>query len=155
MSSVFKTLIIIITMYVLNLKHPLNRAVEVKIYRQLYLHDKKKYYIVCITNNYNNNNDLFTQAPPRIKSFISACYSMTQPVGNLVVVVVSALSFHKQVHEYLFFSGLMLANTLLLAYLSYNYKYKAFRQRLNDNDDDHGGDDDLITNQSGLQLERK
>ncbi|XP_029345398.1 peptide transporter family 1 [Acyrthosiphon pisum] len=97
----------------------------------------------------------FTEAPPRIKSFISACYSMTQSIGNLVVVVISALSFHKQVHEYLFFSGLMLADTLLLAYLSYNYKYKAFRQRLNDSNDDHDDDDNVVTSQSGLQLDGK
>ncbi|XP_060881266.1 peptide transporter family 2-like isoform X2 [Metopolophium dirhodum] len=93
----------------------------------------------------------FTQAPPRIKSFMSACYSMTHSVGNLVVVVISALSFRKQVHEYLFFSGLMLADTFLLAYLSYNYKYKAFRQRLDDNNDD----DNVVTNQSEVQLDGK
>jgi len=97
MISVFITLII---MHVLDLKLPLRCTVETKKYRRFNSHDKKKYLIVCITNNNNNNNNdlfLFTQAPPRIKSFISACYSMTQSIGNLVVVVVSALSFHKQV----------------------------------------------------------
>ncbi|KAL5234282.1 hypothetical protein ACI65C_001692 [Semiaphis heraclei] len=96
----------------------------------------------------------FTEAPPRIKSFISACYLMTQAVGNLVVVIVSALSFRKQVHEYLFFSGLMLADTLLLAYLSNNYKYKAFRQQLSD-DNDKNDDNTIVTNQSELQLDGK
>ncbi|KAF0704851.1 peptide transporter family 1-like, partial [Aphis craccivora] len=86
-------------------------------------------------------------APPRIKSFISACYSMTQSIGNLVVVIISALSFHKQVHEYLFFSGLMLANTLLLTYLSCNYKYKSFRQQLTENGDSA---ENLATNQNEL-----
>lgn len=57
-----------------------------------------------------------------------------------------------QVHEYLFFSGLMLANTLLLTYLSYNYKYKSFRQRLTDNEDI---DENLATNQNELQLDVK
>ncbi|XP_001946557.2 peptide transporter family 1 [Acyrthosiphon pisum] len=97
----------------------------------------------------------FTQAPPRIKSFMSACLAMTHSVGNLLVVVVSALSFRKQEHEYLFFSGLMLADTLLLAYLSYNYKYKVFEQRLNDRNNDHDDVDNVVTNQSGLQLEEK
>lgn len=54
-----------------------------------------------------------------------------------------------QVHEYLFFSGLMLANTLLLTYLSCNYKYKSFRQRLTENGD---SEEDLATNQNELQL---
>ncbi|XP_029345397.1 peptide transporter family 1 isoform X2 [Acyrthosiphon pisum] len=98
---------------------------------------------------------MYTQAPPRIKSFMSACYLMTHSIGNLVVVVVSALSFRKQEHEYLFFSGLMLADTLLLAYLSYNYKYKAFEQRLNDNNDDQDDVDNVVTNQSELQLDGK
>ncbi|CAI6368024.1 unnamed protein product [Macrosiphum euphorbiae] len=97
----------------------------------------------------------FTQAPPRIKSFISACFSMTHSIGNLLVVIVSALSFRKQVHEYLFYSGLMLADTLLLAYLSYNYKYKVFRQRLNDNNDDQDDDDNVMINQIELKLDGK
>ncbi|XP_050534146.1 peptide transporter family 1-like isoform X2 [Daktulosphaira vitifoliae] len=70
----------------------------------------------------------FTEAPPRIKSFISACYSLTQSVGNLLVVFVSALSFKNQVHEYLLYSGLMFINTLFLIYLSLNYKYKTFSE---------------------------
>lgn len=37
-------------------------------------------------------------------------------------------------HEYLFFTGLMFADTLLLAYLSSNYTYKSFKQRLNDDE---------------------
>ncbi|CAI6367551.1 unnamed protein product [Macrosiphum euphorbiae] len=92
----------------------------------------------------------FTEAPPRLKSFISACHLMSQSAGNLLVIIVSALSFRKQVHEYLFFSGLMLADTLLLAYLSHNYKYKAFRQGLNDNNDDN-----VVSNQSEIQLDGK
>lgn len=46
-------------------------------------------------------------------------------------------------HEYLFFSGLMFADTLLLAYLGYNYKYKAYKQRTNDDGDN---------NENGTQL---
>lgn len=56
-------------------------------------------------------------------------------------------------YEYLFFSGLMLANTILLIYLSYNYKYKSFVQRLNDNDID--GSNDIVTNQNEVQLRNK
>ncbi|VVC33644.1 Proton-dependent oligopeptide transporter family,Major facilitator superfamily domain,PTR2 family [Cinara cedri] len=79
----------------------------------------------------------YTQAPPRIKSFVSACYSMTQSIGNLLVIVsISALSFNKQVHEYLFFAGIMLADTLLLVYLGWNYKYKSFQQHIDGNSDD-------------------
>lgn len=35
-------------------------------------------------------------------------------------------------HEYLFFTALMFADTLFLAYLSSNYKYKTFQQQIND-----------------------
>ncbi|VVC33645.1 Proton-dependent oligopeptide transporter family,Major facilitator superfamily domain [Cinara cedri] len=79
----------------------------------------------------------YTQAPPRIKSFVSACYSLTQSIGNLLVVIsVSALSFNNQVHEYLFFAGIMLVDTLLLVYLGSNYKYKSFEQQIDDDCND-------------------
>lgn len=48
----------------------------------------------------------------------------------------------------------MLADTLLLAYLSYNYKYKAFRQRLSD-DNDKNDDNTVVANESELQLDGK
>ncbi|VVC33646.1 Proton-dependent oligopeptide transporter family,Major facilitator superfamily domain [Cinara cedri] len=88
----------------------------------------------------------FTEAPPRIKSFISACYSITQSFGNLLVVFISVLSFKEQMHEYLFFSGLMFADTLLLAYLGYNYKYKAYKQRPNDDAENNENDTKLKAN---------
>ncbi|XP_050436399.1 peptide transporter family 1-like isoform X2 [Adelges cooleyi] len=68
----------------------------------------------------------FTEAPPRIKSFISACYLLTQSVGNLLVIIIAAISFKSQVHEYLLYSGLMFIDTILLIYLNANYKYKNF-----------------------------
>jgi len=103
MIPVFMTLII---MHVLEPKHPLRRAAETKIiYRRFNSHDKKNNIALSasLLIIIPNNNVLFTQAPPRIKSFISACYAMTQSVGNLVVVIVSALSFRKQVR--LLYSG--------------------------------------------------
>jgi hypothetical protein len=57
-----------------------------------------------------------------------------------------------QVHEYLFFSGLMLADTLLLVYLSYSYKYKSFRQRLTD---DENSNENTVTIQNEVQLDEK
>ncbi|VVC33647.1 Proton-dependent oligopeptide transporter family,Major facilitator superfamily domain [Cinara cedri] len=71
----------------------------------------------------------FTEAPLRIKSFIAACSFLAHSAGNLIVVLTSSLSIEQQVHEYLFFTGLMFLDTLLLAYLSSNYKYKTFKQR--------------------------
>lgn len=44
----------------------------------------------------------------------------------------------------------MLANTILLIYLSYNYKYKSFVQQLNDDDVDKS--DDIVPNQNEVQL---
>lgn len=47
----------------------------------------------------------------------------------------------------------MLANTILLIYLSYNYKYKNFAQRLNDDDID--GSEDIVSNQDEVHLGTK
>jgi len=116
-------LILIIIEHVRDLKCPLKRKVEQKYIVGLTRMTKKNYYIVCVINNYNNNNNnglfLFMQAPPRLKSFISACHLMTQSVGNLLVIVVSALSFRKQVR--LLYSALskMLSKILMHLLLSY------------------------------------
>lgn len=45
----------------------------------------------------------------------------------------------------------MLANTILLIYLSYNYKYKSFVQRLNDDNVDNS--EDIVRNQNEVQLD--
>lgn len=52
-------------------------------------------------------------------------------------------------HEYLFFSGLMLVDMLLLIYMSYNYKYKDFKQRINDDE----GDKSDTRNENEIQLD--
>eukprot|EP00102_Acyrthosiphon_pisum_P018742 XP_016655952.1 PREDICTED: peptide transporter family 2-like isoform X1 [Acyrthosiphon pisum] len=66
----------------------------------------------------------FTEAPINIKSFISAVSLLTTALGNLLVVIISTISIKNQAHEYLLYSGLMLADTLLLAYFSMVYRSK-------------------------------
>ncbi|CAH1716129.1 peptide transporter family 1-like [Aphis gossypii] len=66
----------------------------------------------------------FTEAPINIKSFISAISLLTTALGNLVVIIISTISIKNQAHEYLLYSGLMLADTLLLAYFSVVYRSK-------------------------------
>lgn len=66
----------------------------------------------------------FTEAPINIKSFISAISLLTTALGNLVVIIISTISIKNQAHEYLLYSGLMLADTLLLAYFSMVYRSK-------------------------------
>ncbi|XP_060839690.1 peptide transporter family 1-like isoform X2 [Rhopalosiphum padi] len=66
----------------------------------------------------------FTEAPINIKAFISAINLLTTALGNLVVIIISTISIKNQAHEYLLYSGLMLADTLLLAYFSMVYRSK-------------------------------
>uniref|UniRef100_A0A2H8TY08 Peptide transporter family 1 n=1 Tax=Melanaphis sacchari TaxID=742174 RepID=A0A2H8TY08_9HEMI len=66
----------------------------------------------------------FTEAPINMKSFISAISLFTTALGNFLVVIISSISIKNQVHEYLLYSGLMLVDTLLLAYFSVVYQNK-------------------------------
>ncbi|CAI6367983.1 unnamed protein product [Macrosiphum euphorbiae] len=70
----------------------------------------------------------FTEAPINIKSFISAVSLLTTALGNLLVVIISTISIKNQAHEYLLYSGLMLADTLLLAYFSMVYRSKTTKE---------------------------
>eukprot|EP00102_Acyrthosiphon_pisum_P021995 XP_016659205.1 PREDICTED: solute carrier family 15 member 2 isoform X1 [Acyrthosiphon pisum] len=66
----------------------------------------------------------FTEAPISMKSFIAAISMLTLALGNLLVVIISTISFKNQAHEFLLYSGLMFADTLLLGYFSVVYRSK-------------------------------
>ncbi|VVC33648.1 Hypothetical protein CINCED_3A018729 [Cinara cedri] len=66
----------------------------------------------------------FIEAPVNIRSFISAVSLLTTALGNLLVVIISAISIKNQAHEYFLYSGLMFVDALLLAYFSVVYRGK-------------------------------
>lgn len=66
----------------------------------------------------------FTEAPKSMKSSTAAISLSTIALGNLLVVIISTISIKNQAHEFLLYSGLMFADTLLLAYFSVTYRSK-------------------------------
>ncbi|XP_022182964.1 peptide transporter family 2-like isoform X1 [Myzus persicae] len=66
----------------------------------------------------------FTEAPKSMKSLVAAINFLTLALGNLLVVIISTISFKNQANEFLLYSGLMLADTLLLGYFSVVYRSK-------------------------------
>ncbi|XP_025204978.1 peptide transporter family 1-like [Melanaphis sacchari] len=66
----------------------------------------------------------FTEAPINMKSFVAAVSLSTMAFGNLLVIIISTMSIKNQAREFLLYSGLMLADTLLLAYFSVIYRSK-------------------------------
>jgi len=106
----------------------------------LYRKSSSRHYCSIVLSK-TSENDFYQQ--PINKDFLSTILMDSSYIFYIIVF---------QVHEYLFFSGLMLANTLLLTYLSYNYKYKSYRQRLTENGD---SEENLATNQNELKLDVK
>ncbi|XP_016655946.1 peptide transporter family 1 isoform X2 [Acyrthosiphon pisum] len=64
----------------------------------------------------------FTEAPISMKSFVAAINLLMVALGSLLVITISTMSFKNQAHEFLLYSGLMLADTFLLGYISVVYR---------------------------------
>ncbi|XP_025417483.1 solute carrier family 15 member 2-like isoform X2 [Sipha flava] len=60
----------------------------------------------------------FTEAPINLKTFMYSFDLLTMAGGNLLVVIISTISIKNQAFEYLLYSGLMCADSLILAYFS-------------------------------------
>ncbi|XP_025417487.1 peptide transporter family 1-like isoform X2 [Sipha flava] len=60
----------------------------------------------------------FFEAPINLKTFVFAFDLLTIAVGNLLVIIISAISIENQAYEYLLYSSLMCADTFLIAYFS-------------------------------------
>lgn len=74
-------------------------------------------YIPCMNFAYN-------EAPANMKSVMVAFVYLTMAVGNLFMVFISGTRiFESQVHEFLFFAGLMFIDTLIFIALAVRYKY--------------------------------
>nr|XP_018908150.1 PREDICTED: peptide transporter family 1-like [Bemisia tabaci] len=67
----------------------------------------------------------FTQAPDRMKSIMSSVLNMSVSLADVLVVFISAAKFFKsRTHQFLFFTGLMVFDVILLLILSVRYKYR-------------------------------
>lgn len=67
----------------------------------------------------------FSQAPPKMKGVIMACYLLTTALGNAIVVVIAEVRFfHDVAWEFIFFAGLMFATTIVFLIITRNYVEK-------------------------------
>lgn len=74
-------------------------------------------YIPCMNFAYN-------EAPANMKSVMVAFVYLTMAVGNLFMVFISGSRiFESQVHEFLFFAGIMVVDTLIFIALALRYNY--------------------------------
>lgn len=78
----------------------------------------------------------YQQAPQSMKSVVSALWTLTNALGNLItIILVSALtSFKYQSYEFLLFSGLLFADMLIFILLAYNYKDRQQQQPAKENE---------------------
>ncbi|XP_050436407.1 peptide transporter family 2-like [Adelges cooleyi] len=72
---------------------------------------------------------VFSEAPQNMKSVLLALNFLTVSAGNLVVVIISAISLKNQAHEYILYCFLMLANVVLTVYLSVTYNKKILKRK--------------------------
>lgn len=72
----------------------------------------------------------YQQAPKTMKSVVSALWTLTTALGNLItVILISALtSFQYQSYEFLLFAGLLFGDMLFFILLAYNYKDRTRQQ---------------------------
>ncbi|ELU02117.1 hypothetical protein CAPTEDRAFT_196600 [Capitella teleta] len=66
----------------------------------------------------------YTQAPPSMKSVLTAAWLLTVGVGNIVVIVISESGSQMgQMEEFFLFAGLMFFTLILFTLMAYYYKY--------------------------------
>ena len=71
-----------------------------------------------------NLNFAYREAPENMKSVMLSFVYLTTATGNLFMVFISGTKlFESQVHEFLFFAGVMFVDMLIFIALSINYKY--------------------------------
>jgi POT family proton-dependent oligopeptide transporter len=91
-----------------------------------------QYILLCIGEVLVSVTSLelaYSQAPSSMKSFMQSYYLLTVSVGNIIVVAVASFGLpktivYRQVYEFLFFAGLMLAAFILFVLLSRTFKYR-------------------------------
>lgn len=65
----------------------------------------------------------FEQAPKSMKSVVQACYLLTMAIGDLILIVFSAIPmFQFLSSKFILFEGLMLFDMMIFVMLAYRYK---------------------------------
>jgi solute carrier family 15 oligopeptide transporter 1 len=79
----------------------------------------------------------YSQAPISMKSVLQACFLLTSAIGNLIIVIIeSAKIFDKQSYDFFLYTGLMVLDMIILAFMAVRYKYvKKDENEENTNDD--------------------
>nr|ART29409.1 proton-dependent oligopeptide transporter 2 [Tenebrio molitor] len=79
----------------------------------------------------------YSQAPVSMKSVLQACFLLTSAIGNLIIVIIeSAKIFDKQSYDFFLYTGLMVLDMIILAFMAVRYKYvKKDENEENTNDD--------------------
>lgn len=91
----------------------------------------------------------YSQAPVTMKSVLTAAFLLTDAVGNLLVVFIEALKFFdKASYEFFLYTGLMVLDMLIFAFLASRYKYIDFEERAEEN---HNNDteNNFVINKNG------
>ncbi|RZC34281.1 peptide transporter family 1-like, partial [Asbolus verrucosus] len=66
----------------------------------------------------------YSQAPTSMKSVLTAVFLLTTAIGNLIIVIIeSAKIFEKQSADFLLYTGLMVLDMFLFAFMAMKYKY--------------------------------
>lgn len=65
----------------------------------------------------------YKEAPASMKSVVMAFWFINIAVGNLIIMFITKLSlFDSQMHEFIFFSGLLFVDMLVFIVLAYHFK---------------------------------
>ncbi|XP_074032363.1 peptide transporter family 1 isoform X2 [Leptinotarsa decemlineata] len=86
----------------------------------------------------------YSQAPSSMKSLMQACWLLTTAFGNLIIVIIeSAKIFDKQSNDFFLYTGLMVVDIILFAFLAMKYKYvQSETSELEELKDTNGDDHD-------------
>lgn len=73
----------------------------------------------------------YQQAPKSMKSVVSALWTLTTALGNLITLILASVltNFKYQSYEFLLFSGLLFVDMFIFIALAYNYKDKTQQQQ--------------------------
>ncbi|CAH1102185.1 unnamed protein product [Psylliodes chrysocephalus] len=69
----------------------------------------------------------YSQAPVTMKSLLQACFLLTTAFGNLIIVVIESIKiFDKQSNDFFLYTGLMVIDIVIFAFMAMRYKYVNF-----------------------------
>lgn len=71
----------------------------------------------------------YAQAPPSMKSMVTACFQLTVAFGNVIVVIIAKVKiFDSQADEFFLFAVLMFVDMVIFAFLAHFHKPKKMEE---------------------------